>query len=440
MYGAIKREAANAFYALAIWWGPNLQRAQEARIEGASNFVILAALFLPWSTAGTSIFAFSFLLAFLSTVSPRAFFSSLKYPPSALVLPLCVVALAGMLWAVGVPWAERLRGLAPLGKLFFIPLLIYHFGRSDRGRYAFFAFVLSCTVLMIYSWIALYFPAFSISFKSDQPGVPIKNYIDQSQGFAFCAFALAGIALETWKNNKRTIAIVSGGGAAALLVNLAFVNVSRTALVYSPIIAVIFAYRYLNGKQFWLSTLTIVLAGVGLWVASPNLQHKAHAIFAEYQQRITDHGPTSVGERLEFWSKSVRFIESAPVIGHGTGATKILFERDSIGQSGLSAIVTGNPHNQTLLTAIQWGLVGCLALYAMWLTHILAFTSRGVVAWIGLVAVVQNILSSMFNSHLTDFYQGWLYVLTVGIAASMIRFGSSKTAKLTPGETKFTSV
>jgi hypothetical protein len=36
------------------------------------------------------------------------------------------------------------------------------------------------------------------------------------------------------------------------------------------------------------------------------------------------------------------------------------------------------------------------------------------------VAVVQNILSSLFNSHLSDFYQGWLYVLAVGIAAGTI--------------------
>jgi len=37
------------------------------------------------------------------------------------------------------------------------------------------------------------------------------------------------------------------------------------------------------------------------------------------------------------------------------------------------------------------------------------------------MAVVQNILSSLFNSHLSDFYQGWLYVLAVGIAAGTLR-------------------
>ena len=66
---------------------------------------------------------------------------------------------------------------------------------------------------------------------------------------------------------------------------------------------------------------------------------------------------------------------------------------------------------------IQWGLLGAVFLYTMWATHLLTFRGDGIIAWIGFVAVVQNILSSLFNSHLSDFYQGWLYVLAVGIAA-----------------------
>ena len=39
--------------------------------------------------------------------------------------------------------------------------------------------------------------------------------------------------------------------------------------------------------------------------------------------------------------------------------------------------------------------------------------------WIGLVIVVQNIVGSLFNSHLFDFGQGWVYVLGVGVAGGM---------------------
>jgi O-antigen ligase len=58
-------------------------------------------------------------------------------------------------------------------------------------------------------------------------------------------------------------------------------------------------------------------------------------------------------------------------------------------------------------------------LYAMWWLHLLMFRGDGLVTWIGLLVVVQNILTSLFNSHLFDFHEGWIYVLGVGIAGGM---------------------
>jgi O-antigen ligase len=41
-------------------------------------------------------------------------------------------------------------------------------------------------------------------------------------------------------------------------------------------------------------------------------------------------------------------------------------------------------------------------------------------AWIGTIIVVQNFLSSLVNSHLFDFGQGWLYVFGVGIVGGTV--------------------
>jgi len=72
--------------------------------------------------------------------------------------------------------------------------------------------------------------------------------------------------------------------------------------------------------------------------------------------------------------------------------------------------------------------LGCIVLYAMWLSHLALFGGAGLAAWIGLVAVVQNVVSSLFNSHIFDFVEGWIYVLAVGIAGGMVsRIGSSGT-------------
>jgi O-antigen ligase len=41
-------------------------------------------------------------------------------------------------------------------------------------------------------------------------------------------------------------------------------------------------------------------------------------------------------------------------------------------------------------------------------------------AWFGTIIVVQNIVSSLFNSHLFDFTSGWLYVFGVGVLGGMV--------------------
>ncbi len=56
----------------------------------------------------------------------------------------------------------------------------------------------------------------------------------------------------------------------------------------------------------------------------------------------------------------------------------------------------------------------------MWLVHLLLFRGEGLIAWIGLLVVVQNIFTSLFNSHMFDFHEGWMYVLGVGVAGGTL--------------------
>jgi O-antigen ligase len=58
-------------------------------------------------------------------------------------------------------------------------------------------------------------------------------------------------------------------------------------------------------------------------------------------------------------------------------------------------------------------------LYAMWLFHLVLFRGEGWANWLGSLIEVQNFISSLFNSHLFDFQEGWIYVLGVGVAGGM---------------------
>jgi len=82
--------------------------------------------------------------------------------------------------------------------------------------------------------------------------------------------------------------------------------------------------------------------------------------------------------------------------------------------------------------AIQLGVLGTIVLVAMWTAHFMLFRGRGFIAWIGLIVVVQNIVSSLFNSHLFDFTQGWLYVFGVGVVGGMVLREQSAAAAASP--------
>ena len=270
------------------------------------------------------------------------------------------------------------------------------------------------------SWIVVFDPRLALKPEAAY-GVPVKNYIDQSQEFALCAVALAFPIVTLLRTNRIMQALLLSAIALSFVANMAFVVVSRTALVTMPIMLAVFALLHLKWRSIvMIFSTAIVLAGLA-WTASPHLRWTTATFLRDYQIYRELDQPTSIGMRLEFWEKSLRFFAEAPIIGHGTGSTRGLFEQAATGPKVLAGgQVVSNPHNQTLNVAVQWGVVGIVVLYAMWLAHLLLFRGEGLVAWIGLLVVVQNIFTSLFNSHIFDFTAGWMYVLGVGIAGGMV--------------------
>jgi O-antigen ligase len=196
--------------------------------------------------------------------------------------------------------------------------------------------------------------------------------------------------------------------------------VSRTALVVVPILLLLFACRRLPLK----GTIGLLLAGLMLgalaWSFTPDLRHNVTSLFHEMREFRPDGMRTRAGARLEFWWKSIGFVADAPLIGHGTGSIHDQFRRSVEARAGVAVVASANPHNQALAVAVQLGMVGTAVLFAMWLSHLLLFRGEGLAAWAGLVIVTQNIVGSLFNSHLFDFTHGWGYAIGVGVAGGMI--------------------
>ena len=405
----------------AIW---SAWRDPAVRIRNVDLFAVLIAILLPWSTSGVGIAVVLWLIALVPTIEPRPLLQSLRRPAAVLAIAFAALALVGTLWSQA-PWGARLHGISPAAKLLVLPLLLYHFERSSRGVWVFIAFLASCALLAVVSCIVALDPLLSAKlYFSRGPyrpisGIFVKDYIDQGQEFSLCAVALAYPIVISLRDHRTKQALLLAAAALGLVANMVFVVVSRTALVTMPIMLAVFALLHLRLRVALAASCAVALLAAVAWYASPHLRTTVGKFFTDYEYTATQNLESGIGSRLEYWKKSMRFFIAAPVIGHGTGATRGLFEQAGIGQVGARAQVVSNPHNQTLNVAVQWGVVGVAVLYAMWLAHLLLFRGEGLASWIGLLVVVQNIFTSLFNSHLFDFHEGWMYVLGVGVAGGM---------------------
>jgi O-antigen ligase len=421
MTEAVRREPGRSGLSLVLsaWHDP------AARILNVDLVAVLFAILLPWSTTGAVIAAVLWVIALVPTLDAGALWRSLKRPFCLLPIAMFALALVGTLWS-DAPWGERLYAVGPTVKLLALPLLLYHFERTPRGVWVFIAFLASCLLLMAVSWLVAFDPKLSLKlYFSRGPydpasGIAVKNYIDQSQEFVLCAVVLAYPVLTFLRTNRIRLAALFAAIAISFLVNMMFVVISRTALVTMPVMLAVFALMHLRLRTAIATLCAAALLAAAVWSVSPHLQATVMKFFNDYKYTTIQNNESGMGSRLIYWQKSLRFFQDAPVIGHGTGSTRGLFEEAAIGQKGAHALVVTNPHNQTLNVAVQWGAVGIVVLYAMWLAHLLLFRGDGLAAWIGLMVVVQNIFTSLFNSHLFDFHEGWMYVLGVGVAGGMM--------------------
>ena len=398
------------------------------RLGNCADWLAVAvAVALPWSTTLTGVFIALWAVTLIASwdITQR-----LREPwrvAGVLPVALWAFAAAGTLWA-HVPLTERIDGLNAFHKFLAIPFLAIQFRDCGRGMRVLVGFLISCIVLLLVSWGIVLLPDLPWRGRLQIVeglvvgglGIPTKDYNSQGTMFTLCIIGLAEGALLAWRQSRRGWALLLVLVAIVFLANILYVATSRTALVALPLLLVLFALRRLGWKGAIGLLIAIPVLSAAAWPVSSYLRQRVIGLIMEVRDYQPSGASTSAGERLEFWRKSLAFVADAPVLGHGTGSIRGQFRQSTSGQTGMAALASANPHNQIFATAIQLGLVGTLLLLAMWIAHLRFFRSAEMAAGIGLLLVVQNIISSLFNSSLFDFTHGWIYVLGVGVLCGMV--------------------
>jgi hypothetical protein len=392
----------------------------------ADCLAVGVAVALPWSTSATGIFIALWLVFALLTLDPAAFRRELFTTAGGLPVLVCCLGAAGMLWA-DVSWTERLGGLDGFIRLLAVPLLLTQFRRSEHAGRVIYGFLVSAALVLLISYVLVLTPGLTWRGGRNVVGVPVHDDIFQGSEFLICGFGALGYAVIENSKHKYRDRVLFGLIGSLFLANFAFAEFSRITLLVAPVLIALLGWRWLRWKGLLSVCLIGAVLGTAVWFISPTVRWRLETSLTEVQEYSTTNKGTSIGEHVAFLTESLAIIAAAPIIGHGTGSITNEFRQIAAGKTGVSAEVTVNPHNQTFAVAIQLGVIGTLALWAMWIAHFLLFRGGGIVAWLGTVVVVENVVSSTVHSHLFDFNNGWLYVFGVGVLGGTVLRQSVRT-------------
>ena len=252
-----------------------------ARILNVDLIAVLVAVLLPWSTSGVAIGMVLWLMALAATLELRPFLRSLRRPICALPIALVALAALGTLWS-DAPWGARVYALSPVTKLLALPFLFYHFERSTRGMWVFIAFLASCTLLTVVSWIVAIDPGLSLKLPDEPRGAAFSSRTTSIRARnSCCARWCWRIRSSRCCGRKDLAGAVADAIAASFIVNMVFVIVSRTAMVTMPVMLAVFAMVHLK----WRTNVLLAVGRPGglAWAVSPQLQGTTDKFTRDYR-------------------------------------------------------------------------------------------------------------------------------------------------------------
>ena len=243
------------------------------------------------------------LLALAPTLDVASLRRSVATPAGGLPVALWVLALIGLLWSVA-PVAEGLGGFQAYSRLLVVPLLLTQFRHSGRVLWVIGGFLISCTALLLLSFMLKAWP--SLWWPVATPGVPVKDYVVQSGEFLLCAFGLAHWAIDAWQQNRRRLALALAALALLFLGNIVFVATSRASVVVFVALVGVLAFQRFG----WKGALGVVAGGAILagiaWTSSPYLRARILAVSEEIDRYETE----GCGRKL--FGLSPRVVETVP--------------------------------------------------------------------------------------------------------------------------------
>lgn len=403
------------------------------KLNGTNKYLlILLGFSIPVSTAVTNIILGLILLFWLVENIPDRFQKMIlivkSNPVASMAMLMFLFYLAGASYTIAdkeMLFESLLDGV----KFLFIPMMMIYF--KDRKFHSRFmlAFMSSMLIILLFSylfWLDMlpdFIPAKGV--RSPLDSVIFHDHIKQNVFMAYAGFVAA-----VWSRFAvgRKTKILWGIISLVAAFNVFFLVAGRTGHL---IMVVLFTYYFLswhNKKSLVFALIIVFLTGMVAWFYPSNAFLRSAKRVVTNVQKWDYEQPgkqiSSSGLRLEWYLNSVKLIRENPVIGTGTGSFKTAFN-EFIKDTNMNP--TDNPHNEYLMTGVQFGLMGLIAFLAFFMVqwnYAKHFKEKqDILLSRGFVLTI--LCACMVSSPIQDHAEGWFFALM-----SAFLFSESKNSEI----------
>lgn len=376
----------------------------------ARFFVILDLVAILFSPPVSTFSEIALLVIFLTSSPVRLkILAATKQPLVKASLVFYLLISIATLWSVGT-FSETFGMWWGWRKLLLIPIVVGVFDEELWKDRFIITLIVVTTLSALLSWFGW---LFDFIFYKYAVGIVIKNHAMQGMIFSVAAFAGAILLRES--------SVVSSYKFLGLLVsililisNVLYVTPGRSGYIAVLILAMIFIWTSVSGKQrYWGSAIAILLLGILLYSSTTarNRIYQAYNEFVNYQQTQEYN---SIGIRVVMLKKTYNIIMERPLFGHGTGGyTEAYRHQITQDETGWRAQVSSDPHNQYLTVTAEQGIFGLIVFLAFIFS---AFFQKetGKYRILGLAILLVWCATSLFSSHFSTFSEGRFLYLWCG--------------------------
>jgi len=401
-------------YSLGFIFG-TMQKIRNSIDNINSYLLMLTAFFLPLTVFGGNFFAVLIFLLWIIKADFKSDFHRLKNNKLIIAVFLyLLVHVIALLWTADIE--SGLWTLKKQLKFLFIPIFML-FAKREHVKYYILAFLTSMSLSEIWSY-GIFFqllPLYGGATLSDP--IPLMSHITYNPFLAIAIYLLSYYVLFDHSNSKLK-KLTYSFFIVTMSINM-FITGGRAGQImyFAMLVVLVFQYFPKNiFKAFLISSIIVAVTSSTFYINSEIFSDRVDVAVKELSD-YKNHTHSSTGIRISAAINSWDIIKENPLIGVGTGDYRTEFikfsDKNELGLTTFrNGVMTYNPHNMYILTLVQFGLIGLLALLYMFYTQIKIAThsNEEFVRKIGIALPLLYLLIMLSDSYLMVHMTGLLFI------------------------------